>query len=276
MAIVLRPRDDGVERAESPTHEAAADRRVGSCRVVPDRGRRSPDLVGGRRDRPRGAPPAGVPGARRDPTSWRRRERRRRLVPDATSSGGTSAMSDFLLLYLLDPLRTAAPRGAVVDGGGRLRGARVAGRGVASRGRRRSRASSASACSGCGTSRWRRSHRCSSRCDHDRVRDPAGIARARRATGSRRASSPILDAMQTMPAFVYLVPVLLLFGPGRVPAHHRVVHLRAAGRDPAHEPRHPAGAEGDRRGGRGLRVDLAAAAAEGPAAARRSRRSCSA
>jgi len=29
---------------------------------------------------------------------------------------------------------------------------------------------------------------------------------------------PVLDAMQTMPAFVYLVPVLLLFAPGRVPA----------------------------------------------------------
>jgi len=32
------------------------------------------------------------------------------------------------------------------------------------------------------------------------------------------AIRPVLDAMQTMPAFVYLVPVLLLFAPGRVPA----------------------------------------------------------
>ena len=31
-------------------------------------------------------------------------------------------------------------------------------------------------------------------------------------------SKPILDAMQTMPAFVYLVPVLFLMEPGRVPA----------------------------------------------------------
>ena len=45
--------------------------------------------------------------------------------------------------------------------------------------------------------------------------------------------------MQTMPAFVYLVPVLFLFEPGRVPGDHRLVHLRAAGRDPAHEPRDP-------------------------------------
>jgi glycine betaine/proline transport system permease protein len=33
-----------------------------------------------------------------------------------------------------------------------------------------------------------------------------------------RWSRGLLDAMQTMPAFVYLVPVLLLFEPGRVPA----------------------------------------------------------
>ncbi len=32
-----------------------------------------------------------------------------------------------------------------------------------------------------------------------------------------RVSRPVLDAMQTMPAFVYLIPVLLLFDPGRVP-----------------------------------------------------------
>ncbi|MFW6344285.1 MAG: ABC transporter permease [Sediminispirochaetaceae bacterium] len=29
---------------------------------------------------------------------------------------------------------------------------------------------------------------------------------------------PILDAMQTMPSFVYLIPALMLFGLGRVPA----------------------------------------------------------
>jgi glycine betaine/proline transport system permease protein len=33
-----------------------------------------------------------------------------------------------------------------------------------------------------------------------------------------RATRPVLDAMQTMPAFVYLIPLLLLFGVGRVPA----------------------------------------------------------
>lgn len=34
----------------------------------------------------------------------------------------------------------------------------------------------------------------------------------------RAATLPVLDAMQTMPAFVYLIPALLLFGLGKVPA----------------------------------------------------------
>jgi glycine betaine/proline transport system permease protein len=45
---------------------------------------------------------------------------------------------------------------------------------------------------------------------------PLGIAAAR----SDRAEAtirPILDAMQTLPAFVYLVPVVMLFGTGKVP-----------------------------------------------------------
>ncbi|TVP68275.1 MAG: proline/glycine betaine ABC transporter permease [Leptolyngbya sp. LCM1.Bin17] len=45
---------------------------------------------------------------------------------------------------------------------------------------------------------------------------PLGIAAARshRIEGLIR---PILDAMQTLPAFVYLVPVVMLFGTGKVP-----------------------------------------------------------
>lgn len=45
---------------------------------------------------------------------------------------------------------------------------------------------------------------------------PLGIAAAR----SNRVEAlirPILDAMQTLPAFVYLVPVVMLFGTGKVP-----------------------------------------------------------
>lgn len=45
---------------------------------------------------------------------------------------------------------------------------------------------------------------------------PLGIAAAR---SSRVESTirPLLDAMQTLPAFVYLVPVVMLFGTGKVP-----------------------------------------------------------
>jgi glycine betaine/proline transport system permease protein len=46
---------------------------------------------------------------------------------------------------------------------------------------------------------------------------PLGILAAR-SDRFERLSKPVLDAMQTMPAFVYLVPVLLLLEPGRVPA----------------------------------------------------------
>lgn len=46
---------------------------------------------------------------------------------------------------------------------------------------------------------------------------PIGIVAAR-SDAFDRAIRPVLDAMQTMPAFVYLVPVLLLFAPGPVPA----------------------------------------------------------
>jgi glycine betaine/proline transport system permease protein len=46
---------------------------------------------------------------------------------------------------------------------------------------------------------------------------PLGIVAARN-DRFERLSKPLLDAMQTMPAFVYLVPVLLLIEPGRVPA----------------------------------------------------------
>lgn len=46
---------------------------------------------------------------------------------------------------------------------------------------------------------------------------PLGIVAAR-SDVFERVSRPVLDAMQTMPAFVYLVPVLLLLEPGRVPA----------------------------------------------------------
>ncbi len=46
---------------------------------------------------------------------------------------------------------------------------------------------------------------------------PIGILMAWSKT-LKRILTPVLDAMQTMPSFVYLIPALMLFGLGRVPA----------------------------------------------------------
>lgn len=46
---------------------------------------------------------------------------------------------------------------------------------------------------------------------------PLGILLATRPL-ARRLVLPMLDVMQTLPAFVYLIPVLMLFGLGKVPA----------------------------------------------------------
>lgn len=34
----------------------------------------------------------------------------------------------------------------------------------------------------------------------------------------RQAITPVLDLMQTMPSFVYLIPTVMIFGPGKIPA----------------------------------------------------------
>ena len=46
---------------------------------------------------------------------------------------------------------------------------------------------------------------------------PIGVLLARSPL-ARRLLLPLLDAMQTLPSFVYLIPVLMLFGLGKVPA----------------------------------------------------------
>lgn len=46
---------------------------------------------------------------------------------------------------------------------------------------------------------------------------PAGIL-VSRSDRLRRLVLPLLDAMQTLPSFVYLIPALMLFGLGKVPA----------------------------------------------------------
>jgi glycine betaine/proline transport system permease protein len=46
---------------------------------------------------------------------------------------------------------------------------------------------------------------------------PLGVLLANRPL-ARRVLMPLLDVMQTLPSFVYLIPVLMLFGLGKVPA----------------------------------------------------------
>lgn len=51
---------------------------------------------------------------------------------------------------------------------------------------------------------------------------PVGIMMGR-SENAQRAISPILDVMQTMPSFVYLIPVVMLLGIGKVPGLIAVV-----------------------------------------------------
>ncbi len=46
---------------------------------------------------------------------------------------------------------------------------------------------------------------------------PLGVAMSRSRL-LRRVLTPVLDLMQTLPSFVYLIPVVMIFGPGKVPA----------------------------------------------------------
>ena len=46
---------------------------------------------------------------------------------------------------------------------------------------------------------------------------PVGVAMSR-AAWFRQLSTPVLDLMQTLPSFVYLIPTVMIFGPGKIPA----------------------------------------------------------
>ena len=46
---------------------------------------------------------------------------------------------------------------------------------------------------------------------------PIGIAMSRSKT-MQSITLPVLDIMQTLPIFVYLIPFVMLFGPGKIPA----------------------------------------------------------
>ncbi len=46
---------------------------------------------------------------------------------------------------------------------------------------------------------------------------PVGIWMSRSFT-TRQVITPVLDLMQTLPSFVYLIPTVMIFGPGKIPA----------------------------------------------------------
>ena len=71
---------------------------------------------------------------------------------------------------------------------------------------------------------------------------------------SRRADTvirPFLDAFQTIPPFVYLVPALALFAASRFTAIMAAVAYAVPDRDQARRRRHPRRLADDRRGGPG-------------------------
>ena len=94
---------------------------------------------------------------------------------------------------------------------------------------------------------------------------------ARHRVGAQRAvlggaSGRLLDAAQTMPAFVYLMPAVALFGADPLHGDRGRAHLRGAAGHPPRRGRHPDRPGDGRRGRDGGRLDAAPAALEGPAA----------
>jgi len=135
----------------------------------------------------------------------------------ANMSGFTSAVGDFLTIYLLDPLDKLFREEPwwIVAGVGAVIGARVSGPRLA--------ATVFSCFVGIGLlGMWEASMATLSQVLVSVAITivfaiPLGIVMAQ-SDLFERVSRPVLDTMQTMPAFVYLIPVLLLFDPGRVPA----------------------------------------------------------
>ncbi len=134
-----------------------------------------------------------------------------------TLGGATSATSDFFLLYALDPLERLllAVPWWMVAGTFAIIALRVSGPRLAA-----GVFACISALGVLGT--WNFSMGTLSQvllavAITTAIAIPLGILSAR-SDRFEQVSRPILDAMQTMPAFVYLVPVLLLIEPGRVPA----------------------------------------------------------
>ena len=84
----------------------------------------------------------------------------------------------------------------------------------------------------------------------------------------QRIITPVLDAMQIIPAFAYLMPIVILFsvGPGRGGDHDD--DLRDPARDSDHGARHPRRACQHGRGRRGDGLDASPGARQGSTSAR--------
>ena len=180
------------------------------------------------------------PAARRSACGSRRRDRR---WSQENLSDITSAISDFVLIYLLDPLEDCLVGVPWWMVGGRVRAGRLAG--LRAGDWRSARFACITAIGMLGM--WdfamgtlspgaRRGRH------HHRVRDPARDPGGARATGSSSLSRP--GARRDADDAGVRVP-----GAGAAPdrartraGDHRLVHLRPAGGDPAHEPGDPAGA----------------------------------
>ena len=92
---------------------------------------------------------------------------------------------------------------------------------------------------------------------------PLGVFGARSRIGDN-LMRPILDAMQTMPSFVYLLPGILFFGLGKPAGIFATVIYAVPPVIPADEPRHPPGVTGGSRGRPRLRLVPVAGAHQGP------------
>ena len=92
---------------------------------------------------------------------------------------------------------------------------------------------------------------------------PLGVIGARSRIGDN-LMRPILDAMQTMPSFVYLLPGILFFGLGKPAGIFATVIYAVPAGHPAHQSRHSPGFAGGGGGRSRLRLFPVAGAEQGP------------
>ena len=92
---------------------------------------------------------------------------------------------------------------------------------------------------------------------------PLGVlgARSRMADNLMR---PILDGMQTMPSFVYLLPGILFFGLGKPAGIFATIHIRRPAGNPPDQSWYPPGVRRDRRSSPGVRGVADADTHQGP------------